>query len=312
MLIKYGGVQNSYNKLVFACRIRKYMDNRSNETKYALKARIFSAVTLVGSFGVAVALILSELMFAEIYELSECPLWYRIFLYVSLVVSFVGTVGCAVFKKTRDRELQRIYQKEQALSMTLMTIGLVMMLVAAFIEEESRYLDLVICVGGGVEAIGMFSFFGVAVGLARSKRKAHSYIELITELCDKNPFYDCKLAPPATEEELKRLERYLGDTVPVDLLRFYNEANGDGCLMLDVETAIKETERLRSEASENRPYLKEAFCFAKNDVGDYFCYVGIDGRIKSSVVYGITHDTFEIFPIVPSLTELIYGYYGEE
>lgn len=288
------------------------MYNRSDETKNAFKARVFSAVTLIGSFGVATALIMSELMFAEIYELSECPLWYRIFLYVSLAVSLVGTVGCAVYKKTRDYELQRIYQKEQALSMALMTIGLVMMLVAAFIEEESRYLDLVICVGGGVGAIGMFSFIGVAVGLARSKRKAHSYVELITELCEENPFYDCKLAPPASEEEIKRLERYLGDIVPVDLLRFYNEANGDGCLILDIETAIDETERLKSMASDDTPYLKEVFCFAKNEVGDYFCFVGIYGRITSGVVYGIMHDTFEILPVVPSITELIYGYYGKE
>ncbi len=287
----------------------KYEVKNSEKTeRNALFARIFSLVTIVGSFCLGAAILMSELVYPEIEELSLCPLWYRIFLLASFVLSIVGAVGCAIFKKTDDYELITIYKKEQRRSFSLLVIGFVFMC-AAFLDEESEKLDFIITLGGAVASLGFFSWLGVAIGLDRSRRK-ELYADLITEFSKQKPFMSIEKKAPASLTDIIELEAYLGEAIPTELLKFYKETNGDGELMLSVEESLTTTKYIRENYSETVPSVNDIFCFAKGLNGDYFCYIKDGGYYKFDVIFVFETETLRIYPVARTLLDLIGGYYS--
>lgn len=283
--------------------------NEDRTEKNAFYARIFSWVTLIGSFSLGVGIMLSELVYPEIEELSLCPLWYRIFLLASLIVSSIGAVGCAIFKKTDDVELKAIYKKETNRSFALTVIGIILMFVVAFSEEESKKYDLIITVGGAVCSIGFFSWIGSAIGVDRSREK-YKYKELLSKMAKSKPFLSIEEKTPTKLEDIIALEEYLGEMIPTELLNFYRESDGDGDLMFSAKETLETTKLVHKNFSEFVPAVKDIMCFAGNGAGDYFCYAKFGDYFKSEVIYAFDHETLEIYPVARTLYDLIGGYYS--
>lgn len=267
---------------------------------------ISTAITLLSSACVGVALMFSEILYPEIEELSACPLWYRIFLLVSLGVAFVGMIFTAISKKTKNAKLILFYKKERRMEFIL-TIGGFWLLIVAGLKEENRVGDIVLCLGGALCALGLFALLGTSIGLANSAKK-NKYIDLICQFMKVNPII--KLTEPAQMTDLLAFESEIGCMLPKELTDFYLETDGDGDLMFSVDEANKTTKLVREGFAEFNPLVENIVCFGGNGAGDYYCYLVREGNVIDGEIYTFYHETNELSLSAESLPGLISLYYN--
>lgn len=128
------------------------------------KAAIFMVVTLLGAIVIGVFLVLSELLYAEIDELSLCPLWYKTGLFISLLVTILGIVGSAIFKNKNNT-----YFTELIIEVILFLLGGIC-LFFAIIENEKFIYDVIICLGGAFMAIAISCGIATAIGYSKNPK----------------------------------------------------------------------------------------------------------------------------------------------
>ncbi len=281
------------------------MENTAKTKK--ILSIVFSIITIVGSIGVGIAIMLSEILYPEIEEFFECPPWYQNFMWISLALAVIGAIGCGIIKKTDDDKKIARYKKEKILSLIVFFIGIILCFSAAMEETEHRVLDYIICIGGALASLGLFYYIGMAIAYKRSKKKK-VFTPMLNRLSYANPLIQLK--NPADEENVLLLETRLNKKIPNDLKIFYQETDGDGDLMFSIKETLETTELTRKSFSEYNEKISGALCFAGDGCGNYFCYLFNNAEAEDNLIYSFNHETLELTPVTDSLSEFIYSYYN--
>lgn len=284
-----------------------FKDKAEREERDQKWALLFTLITVVGSAAVGAGLLLSEILFAEIEEFSECPQWYRAFFWLSLCLAVTGTLGCAIVKKPLSGRLFVKYLKEQYFYFGVMAVGFVIMVAAAFIEPESFALDVTICFGGALCSFGLFAFIGASVGFLLAA-KNNNYLKLLNKLRAKNA--RIALADFAYQEFVCALETELRVNLPAELIDFYLQTDGDGALLYCAAGALHVTEQVRQENAPFNPEIFSVLCVGDDGEGNCFCYKINDGAVTDNTIYVIERDSLKILPVAKDLASLITLYYG--
>lgn len=283
------------------------MRKDTNNDKSKRIAQAFTLVTALGAIGVGVALMLSEMLYPEIEDFFACPPWYQAFLWVSLAVAVVGMIGCAIFKKSTDGKTIDGYKAAEKVYLGVTLTGVIITTIAAFGPDDNRVFDYAICIGGALTSVGVFLFFGTAVGVARSRRQ-DGYASLVAPFCADNK--DIRLTDPAPLTDIIELEKYLGCMLPTAMCNFYKETDGDGDLMFSAKETKETTELVRRFFTEFCPDVARAVFFGGNGCGDYYCYLITDGNIDETKIYCFLHEDPGFSLCAESLPELVYMYYN--
>lgn len=120
-------------------------------------------VTFIGGCGVGINIMLSEILYSDIDEFGNTPMWYQIFMYISLFITFVGIILSAFF---RNKANTKIIEKK--IEVALLIIGSILMFGFALSREESYFKDVLICMGGLLFFVGLFCFISTEIGLHRN------------------------------------------------------------------------------------------------------------------------------------------------
>lgn len=119
-------------------------------------------LTLIGSINVGIGILLSELAYPNIDELTSCPIGYQIYFYISIGVSLLGIVMSILFKrKTKYTMIAIIIES------AFIVLGFIL-LCCALSRIESYVLDVLICVGGLMVSIGLFTIVSSLIGRSRT------------------------------------------------------------------------------------------------------------------------------------------------
>lgn len=121
-------------------------------------------ITCIGACGVGVNIMLSELLYADIDEFTSTPIWYQIFMYISLFISGLGIILSILYRNKSNTK--RI---EIKIELLFIIIGLLLMFGFALQRYESYTKDVLICVGGCLFSVGIFCFISTQIGLHRNK-----------------------------------------------------------------------------------------------------------------------------------------------
>lgn len=296
------------------------MNGNNSETKYAaalkiqaekvhrgkIASQIFMAIIFLGALGVGTALVLSETLYPEIEEFIECPTWYRVFMYCSLAFIAFGIVGCAFTKNRRNTT-----KLECNIELWMFLVGFVCEICLALARDESKTKFVLICIAGAISLIGFFCGIGSFVGRLKYPRGVYSHIyrELISHGTMENKnFPENK---PALLMDIIEVENYFCTMLPIELVDYLLEFNGDNRLMFSAEEIIKVTQSIRETFVGEKFKGIEKFCFFGGDgTGNSFCYkISDDGSIKSGVFYWNRRDNI-IQPFAASLKDLIINYYS--
>lgn len=286
---------------------RLFKDKAEREERDRKWAFLFTLITVIGSAAVGAGLMLSEILFAEIEEFSECPQWYRAFFLLSLCLAVTGTLGCSVVKKPLSGKLFVKYLKEQYFYFGVMSVGFIIMVAAAFITPESFALDVTICFGGALCSFGLFAFIGASMGFLLSA-KNNKYLKLLNKFRAKNG--NIKLAEFAYQEFVCELEQELRVNLPAELIDFYLQSDGDGALLYCAAGALHVTEVVRQDDAPFNPEILSVLCIGDDGEGNCFCYKINDGAVTSDTIYVIERESLKLLPVAGDLTSLITLYYG--
>ncbi len=274
--------------------------------KYAVSALI-TIITLLGAAALGVAIILSELLYPEIEEFSDCPDWYKTFLLTSLVVSVYGVVCALIFKRKAPRRLIYYYIIESKVFLSLLIAGFVLML-TVFIDDENYVVDILICVGGAIGAVGLFGLSETLLALYANKN-GRPYVRLLTAIREVDP--RVKIFRPASRKEIAELEQYLGATIPEELRHLYEETDGDGKLIYSAKISMAMTQVLRETYFERAPEVENLFFFGKDSWDNYVCYRILDGRCIEGAIMHFNNKTLTVSAATEALAELILSYYQQ-
>ncbi len=279
-------------------------------------AIISQVLILLGALGVGVMLILSELLYPSIEEFSLCPPWYRAAMYVSLFVITIGIVGCAFFKNRRNTSKDEFH-----VALIIFLIGFSLSIGFALARNEAYWKDVVICIGGALCSVGLFSGIGSLIGLLKklNGRFAKIYNNLVFAKPPKvKPIImgnglRCTLPKGATPSQIKKVESYFKTSLPIELVEFLLEFDGDGNLLFSARNIIETTESVRANFDSVFDGINTLCYFGGNGFGDYFCYeIDESGSIQAGKIYLWKHETNKAIEVAKSLPELIEKYYGGE
>ncbi len=123
---------------------------------------IFMGIVLIGALGVGACLLLlflSETLYPEIESLFVSPVWYQIYIYVSLLSLIVGLIGCAFLKNRQNTSKAELY-----VELALMVVGFVSMFIFASAREQSYIFNIFMCVGGAICSVGFFCGIASLIG----------------------------------------------------------------------------------------------------------------------------------------------------
>lgn len=269
---------------------------------------IFMAIVLVGSIGIGVLILLSEILYAEILNFFACPMWYQIALYVLLFIIACGIVGC-IFSRNK----QNTTKIEVRIELAVFWIGFIFMLIFAFMRD-SRINDMLICVGGAICAVGFFCGIGGVIGTLKKSKRNFVFAEIYYDLCDDGLVSLKNFAGSgASISKIKKVEKYFKTPLPDELSEFLFECDGDGELLFSAKEIIETARKMRSELG-GSVYVADKLCYIGSDAsGNYFCYrIGEDGIIDDQKIYSFNHETKELKFVAKSLTELIEKYYRDK
>lgn len=263
---------------------------------------VFIAVVFVGAVGFGVGLILSEIRYPQADSFFECPLSYRIFMYVALGVSNGGLIGCAFTKNRRNTA-----PLECKIWLAVFIIGFLYEAAFGLAGDTSFANGLSICIGATVSAVGFFCGVGSLIGSLKKPRRSYGQIygELFSSTLEYRP-----LPRGATLLQIMRTEAYLGTMLPGELVDFLLEFNGDGELMFSAEEMIEKTEKARK--THKNAANEDAFnlCFIGTDgSGNYYCYKISDGSVEEGEIYLWHSETDATVPAAATLAELIVSHY---
>lgn len=122
-------------------------------------------LTLIGSINVGIGILLSELAYPNIDELTSCPIGYQIYFYISIGVSLLGIIMSILFKRKTKYTMIAII-----IEAVFIVLGFIL-LCCALSRIESYVLDVLICVGGLMMSIGLFTIVSSLIGRCRTIKK---------------------------------------------------------------------------------------------------------------------------------------------
>lgn len=267
---------------------------------------VFMTIVFVGAVGFGVCLLLSEILYTQIENFFECPIWYRIFIFISLVFANGGIVGCA-FTKNRHNTTNL----ECNIELALFVVGFIFELGFALASEESFSNALAICIGGAVSSVGFFCGIGSLIG--KLKKPKDVYGKIYVELISLGTLPYRQLPKSATLLQIMQVEKYFNAMLPNELVYFLLEFNGDGELLFSAEEIIDTAKRVRETFRDTTFNGVDKFCFFGGDgAGNYFCYkISDDGSIADGEIYLWYHETNETKLVANRLTDLIVEYYND-
>ncbi|MGM9970036.1 MAG: DUF4375 domain-containing protein [Anaeroplasma sp.] len=120
-------------------------------------------ITLIGGCGVGINIILSEILYQHIDELTKTPICYQVFVYISIFVTIVGIILSAIYRnKSNTKKI------EERIEVPLMIIGFILMIGLALTKHKLYILDILICVGSLLFIVGFSCFISTKIGLHRN------------------------------------------------------------------------------------------------------------------------------------------------
>lgn len=277
---------------------------KEREDENARWSFVFTLITVLGCAGVGAALMLSEILYADIEELSLCPSWYRVFLLLSIGLSLIGAIGCAICKRPKSGALYVKYKKEQNFYFAVFALGFLIMIISAFIEKETYFLDCAICFGGALCYFGLIAFLGCIIGFSFAERKT-KFLKLLYALHTRYP--EIILRPAARGESVFELRRVAESPLPLELIELYMQTDGDTELLFCADKAAFFTRRLREDFSDFNPEIANIICFAGDEDDNFFCYKTND--LRSGIFY-LNFETLELTCVAHDMCQLISLYYG--
>lgn len=158
-----------------------------NNKKYIM-SKISFLITFLGSLGLGINIILSELLYPNIDDFFDTPKWYQIFMYISLVIIVIGLILSIIFRNKGN-----INSKEIIIEIIIMGIGFVMMLFTLS-GNETYVKDLIFVFGGALNGIGTILMISTLIGKSKkdysSIKKFNNLLKLpldkVWETNDKN------------------------------------------------------------------------------------------------------------------------------
>lgn len=117
-------------------------------------------ITLLGGCGVGTNIMLSEILYQHIDDFTKTPIWYQVFMYVSIFVAIIGIILSAIYRNELNTK-----KIEIIIEILFMIVGLFLMLGLSLARYESYVLDVLICVGGALFSVGLFCFISTEIGL---------------------------------------------------------------------------------------------------------------------------------------------------
>ncbi len=272
----------------------------------------FMAIVLVGSLGVGVGLLLSEILYPQIEELFACPAWYQAFLYSSVAVAVIGLVGCGFTKNCQNTS-----KLEWRIELSLFLAGLTIEIICALARTQSYVLDIFICIGGAISSVGFFCGIGSLIGRLKKTKLFYSniYSYLITD--GTLSYENFPKNKPASLVEIMEVEKYFGTPLPNELVDFLLEFNGDVALLFSASEIVSTTKLVRKAFKDTTYDGLDKFCFFGADKvgekGDLFCYkILADGSINDGEIYLWKHKTNQAKLVAKTLPELIKKYYNNK
>ena len=142
------------------------------------------------------------------------------------------------------------------------------------------------------------------------------YKELLEKLTAGNRW--AKVQPPCPEEDIQKVEKYVGFPFPEELKALLRETNGDGWFLLSAERIqehVKTNQEIYPEYLEPDEFEEKVnrfVYFATNGCGDYYGYRVLEnGMTDDSAIYVWEHELFETREVAKDITDLITRYYTD-
>ncbi len=140
------------------------IEAEDNQIIYDKRSIISIISTLIGSIGVGINISLSEVLYPEISELTNCPLWYQLMLYLSLGIIFLGIILSILFKNRGNTSFMEIMIEAVVLSLGLIFITF------AFARIERNVKTFIICFGAILFLMGLFAGISSLIGILKKPK----------------------------------------------------------------------------------------------------------------------------------------------
>lgn len=276
---------------------------------------VFMSVVFVGSLGVGVCILLSEILFSQIHAFLVCPVWYQTFMFVSLAVAVAGIVGCGFTKNSQNTS-----NLECRIEFSLFLVGAIIELICSLISPESYLSNLFFCLGGAIVTGVVFCGIASFIGNLKKSPKDLAFAKVYYDLIVKGPLGNQSFPKtnPSTLSEIEEVEKYFGTPLPAELADFLREFNGDGKLLYSARKIIETTQSIRKNFKGKANEAQKLCLFGGAGAGDYFadtyfCYrICDDGSFEGREIYLWDSRANETKLVATSLKDLIAKYYKGE
>lgn len=133
--------------------------------------------------------------------------------------------------------------------------------------------------------------------------------QIIEDAAGQNSYVKCN--PPATEKEIKDVEKALHIELPGDLRSLLAEMNGDNWFVFSTSQIIETNLMLRKNISGIMP-LNCLLFIAGNGCGDYFGYPIASDGLKDWEIFMWEHESDNRIYKANGLKDAILKYYNNE
>ncbi len=286
--------------------MRDKLSNRYLKYKnQKLLAFLFMLIVFIGALSIAVLLILSETLFYEIDEFTNCPQWYQTTIYASLAIIFFGLIGCGFTKNRLNTS-----NSEIIVNVSLFILGFVIMIFFTLLRVEAYWKSVVISIGGAMGSIGFFCGTASVIGQLKKLKNESEYAFLLRSFEKKQKTFYLKIAPGSLTE-IKEVAHYFNTSLPNELVDFLLEFDGVGEFLFSAKRIVEITKLVRKNFKDTTFKVDDLCFIGEGGQGNYFCYkIKDDGSIDDSNIFLWNHETNERIYVAESLPELIRKFYG--
>lgn len=121
-------------------------------------------ITFIGSFSLSFLVILSDILYPDISEFVEMPSYYKILIFISLIMIIGGIILSAKFRNKDNTKTVELY-----IEVTGIVLGFIFMSMA-LLRTESNIKSIIIEIGIILFFSGIFSLISTLIGLVRKNQ----------------------------------------------------------------------------------------------------------------------------------------------
>lgn len=120
-------------------------------------------ITFIGSFSLSFLVILSDILYPDISEFVEMPSYYKILIFISLIMIIGGIILSAKFRNKDNTKTVELY-----IEVTGIVLGFIFMSMALLRTESN--IKSIIEIGIILFFSGIFSLISTLIGLVRKNQ----------------------------------------------------------------------------------------------------------------------------------------------